>query len=339
MCKLMCLTNVSKLKSIKKLVNEAKPIITKNDSHGFGWAMQGSKGVCGERMNELHHRYGLGAKINAMDLPGAGRPSYNSFGVSGTPTGAMLIHGRTSTNEKALKNVHPIVKHDWTLVHNGVVSNKGEPYAQITSNDTEHLVEYLGARDGIEGIQKNLAGYYAFAAIDPEGRLHVCRDDNATLYVSWIETIESFVYATTADLIYSLCSKMKWKHSAVESVMENIYMIFDGNKLVHQSNILPRGYDYVEAVHMGASLGREDENVSYMSDYGRQWSSKIDPVDEFLDACRDLDSSCSISDEFGTPLNLEEFRALDDISKLGCVIKLADGQIFACDELKNGTEM
>lgn len=253
MCKVMMLTSGKKIKDLKKLVNTVQTLITATDRHGFGWSAQGKSGVFGERMTDMHHGYRLDTDRHKVLLPLV-KHTYNNYGSKSEIVGPMLFHGRTSTNDKTLQNTHPIVKNDWYLIHNGVVRNHGPEYPMTTTNDTEHLVQYLSTT-GVSDIEKYLTGYYALGAISPEGKLHVVRDSVASLYVAWNRTLESYIFATTTDLIEDLAELMKYKIGPIERVEDNVYAIFDGNKQTLFETIKPRGYDYQESKHASASLG------------------------------------------------------------------------------------
>lgn len=345
MCKLMAFTDASRVRSLKKLVNQAKPLITKIDDDGFGWSAQGAKGAFGERMLEMFHSYRLDSRSAPVPEP-AKEETYASFGTKAPVTGGLVLHGRTSTNSRSLLNTHPIQRAGWTLVHNGVVGNKGPDYEMHTTNDTEHLVHHL-ATGGIEAVEQYLTGYYAFAALDPNGRLHVCRDDNATLYYAWVETIESFMFATTASLLESTVKAMAWKANAPELLKENYYCVFEGNSMVHAQDIKPRGYDVVQKALMSTSLHYRSEPESYAYDPatevlegGTRFSFAAedeDACEEFLEACEDLDSNCHIENEFGAPITLEEFRRMHDVDKLACVIHLPDGSRLTAEANGNAT--
>lgn len=243
MCKLMTITSTKKIENLGKVVNSILPLITATDRDGFGWASINEHGLFGERMTNLRHGYRMNINKFAVNLPIVEK-TYNSFGQPGKPTGSLILHGRTSTNKKTLNNTHPINLRDWSLVHNGVVTNRGPDYTMTTDNDTEHLVHYMSSELGITGIEQNLTGYYAFAALAPDGKLHVCRDNRATLHMAWVRSIEAYMIATTRDLIESACKKLKWKHGPIEALLDNTYCIFDGNDPVEVRSITPRGSDY-----------------------------------------------------------------------------------------------
>ncbi len=252
MCKVLMFTNGSKVSNLKNYVNVIKKHITKQDDDGFGWCASGVAGVFGERMTEMHHTYRLDVNEASCNVAMI-KPTYNSFGAKSDVAGPMLFHGRTSTNDRTLRNTHPIIKNGWTLIHNGVVNNRGPDYKQITTNDTEHLVQYMSTT-GISGVEKFVSGYYAFGAIDQDGRLHVARDGVARLVMAWSRTIESFIFATTIELLKGVAKELKLKIGPIDLVEDNIYAIYERNKEVECRYITPRGYDYKEYGYARKSL-------------------------------------------------------------------------------------
>ena len=120
------------------------------------------------------------------------------------------------------------------------MSNHGPKYEMITTNDTEHLVQYMSTT-GISDIEKYITGYYAVSALTPDGTLVVFKDSIASLYCAYVETIESYMFATTESLIQNVCKDLKWKHSTIEQVNDDIYIEFRGNEIVKMEDINPPG--------------------------------------------------------------------------------------------------
>jgi len=263
MCKVFALTNMSKIKRVQHTIETIAEFLKARDRDGFGYAIQGKKGLYGERsLKEVFESQLRRVFIDYsfVDL------EYNRFGTRGKVEGAGIFHSRVSTNDVNIVNTHPIMKNDWTLIHNGVVSNLGPNYERDTTNDTEHLVHYLST-EGIAGVEKHLSGYYAFAAFDPDGRLHIARDSKATLYCAWSDTIESTIFATTEELIEDIAHELDWKLSNVNPVKDNTYLIFDkGGCDYAESTISPRGSTYAENKHAMASLGSAASAGGYPQD-------------------------------------------------------------------------
>lgn len=268
MCKVMAFTNLSKTNKINGLGAAVFAELTHYEKDGFGYAIQGAKGIFGERTLNKEISF---PNISRKDTQAPFLNKIcNRFGSKSKAVGGAIYHGRTSTNTVNLLNTHPIIKHGWTLVHNGVVTNHGPAYQQITTNDTEHLVEQLGTV-GISGIEEFITGYYAIAAFDPQGALHIIRDGQARLYCAEIPEWDTWVFSTLASSIENVCEAMEVKHSTIEPVNDNVHLIFVDNKLVHHATITPRGWTYRESSQSYRSLGRT------MSD---SWNNHTDGGDD-----------------------------------------------------------
>ncbi len=340
MCKIFTLTNTSKIKKLNKTVNVIAKELAKYEQDGFGYTIQGKDGIYGERILDSDD-FSTAFQARILDMPWL-ETNYNRFGTKSAATGAGMFHGRTSTNAKTLINTHPINKHNWSLIHNGVVSNHGSDYTRITSNDTEHLVKYLGT-EGIKAIEANITGYYAITAISPTGELHIIKDSIANLMCAYIDTIDSYVYATTEALIKDICKSLNWTHSIVSAVKSNTYLIYKGNELVSNTTFTPRGSSYAENKYSVSSLGYDVECEDYFNGWTRETHSTkkhtdlvsvskgpidYDSEELFFNEVDNLaDSSYTFFDYNHNQITLDQFQDLDDDSKLYCVVVRGDGTI------------
>ena len=97
---------------------------------------------------------------------------------------------------------------------------------------------------GINQLVNNLTGYYAFGAFDPQGNLHVARDKIAWLFMAKVPELDTYIFATTRDLIEGFCENFELERSTIEEVKSDIYMVFNRKgELKSISNISSRGYD------------------------------------------------------------------------------------------------
>jgi hypothetical protein len=248
-------------------------------------------------------------------------------------TGGAFFHGRVSTNTKSLDNTHPINKHGWSLIHNGVVTDSGPKYDMITSNDTEHCLERLV--QGIDQVEKHITGYYALAAFSPDNNLHIVRDNIAQLYCAYIDTVDSLIFATTQDLIIETCKTMSWSYDSIQKVIDNVYLVFNqSGELLSQTTISPKGYDDYSMSKAELSLGTkwegkwQDDNLLYLDQTGDM--SELDNEQFFLD---EIASSadhtwCFINKKTGKSIDIEKFMFLNEKSMIEhyTVIR-ADGTI------------
>ena len=322
MCKVVAFTNASKL-DVKKASEVIGNILLKIESDGFGYAVKGDQNTFGEKC--IADRFTSRLKAtNLVKLPII-ETRQETFGVADKPTGPAIFHGRTSTNDKGLLNCHPMIRDGWHLIHNGVVNDSGPKYFKHTTNDSEDLLQRLIL--GIEHVERDLTGYYAFCALDPMGRLHVGRDSIATLFIAWSTSIQSHIIATTEDLIEEICETLKIKVGPIDKIKDNCYLIFDGNGLIHNQLIKPRGYDSRQAEWSHKSLGYEIHSVEkqYLNDYFN------DDGEAFEDRMRELDNiddRYTIIDENGDLITAHEYHQLDEISKAQCIIEREDGTVI-----------
>lgn len=325
MCKQVFLTNTSKLKltKLKKLLKAANEALQSSERDGFGWVMlQADKSFVGERyVNPTEYQFKLDKDILKTSF--TSEAESNVIGKLTKLGGPLLIHGRTSTNDKNITNTHPFIKNGWALVHNGVVENDGEAYTMQSTCDSEHLIQHMSTV-GLSGIERHITGYYAFGAIDSKGQLHVVKDSIAGLHVAYIKSIESFMFATTKDLIEDICEEMSWKTSSIEPVKSNLHLVFKQNELLSQVEFTPRGRSSYADKYKSKSLGylsRDYYSDAYKS-YGDHWGSDVPSTHQDFSFIT-KDHVIIASD--GTELDLEDFQWLPESEKLKCCVLDKDG--------------
>lgn len=234
MCKLIILTNATKIENIDEFSRYAAELLS-DMPDGYGFAAQGEAGVFGIR-TLLPENYALAAK-----LPDFCETVEEPFGTVSKVTGAAMFHGRMSTNVHDLANTHPITREGWNLMHNGVVTDHGAKYEMLTENDSEHVLKHL-IDGGIDAVADNLTGYYAGGAFDIDGQLHVFRDGIANLFYARSETLDSDIFATTADLIEDIGSFLG-ENLVGAKVKADTYLVYQDGIVVEQKSFLSRGYD------------------------------------------------------------------------------------------------
>lgn len=328
MCKIFVMTNMRQVEDLETTIDVISSAITGTEKDGFGYTIQGSEGLYGERTTEPRG-FKTSFEREIIELPFLKPLNYNRFGVKTEPDGAGIFHGRTSTNKRNIENTHPINKDGWSLIHNGVVNNLGPKYKMQTTNDTEHVLHYLSTQ-GIKAVEKNLSGYYAIAAFDPKNQLHIFRDNIAPLHFAKIEELDTFVFATTKELISEVCGEMGWDHSIISEVKDNVYLIYNQEaELVHSSYIKPMGWTANESKHASKSLGFNITDDGIQEENGPS-RSELYSDDEilFLDEVNNCaDHSYKFFDYHEIELSFEEFDALDDNEKLYCTVVRSDGTV------------
>lgn len=346
MCKVAIFTNFRKIENNKEAIEWLGNKLLKTERDGFGCSIMGSKGIYGEKFIGKNSNYETILSLNKKDLDENLLITKYPFveknrQVFGTPTkanGGALFHGRISTNKGGLKNTHPINKHGWSLIHNGVVSHHGAEYEMLTDNDTEHVLENL-VKGGIESVAENLTGYYAAGAFDPNGNLHIIKDSTAWLYVAKIPEIESLMFATTEEIIAEFCEQFDYERSTIEKVKDNSYMIFNNKgEMTNFKTFTPRGYDYNESRHM-------DKSLSYMSgskpDMFKEYYDNITEVENKnlsdyesyrMEVDNAMDHTYEIYDWNYRKIRLQEFEQLDVKSQDECYIVRPDGTMLTFED-------
>lgn len=241
------MTNMSQVKITKKFLSAVKNEVCRTgDKHGFGYAVLKEDGsIGGERtMRPLDWQplQGAPSKSRTGSLPII-LQTRDEFGKTEFRDAKSFVgHGRYSTNEVSLENTHPFYNGELALIHNGVVRDPDNVIDQSeleTSNDTEILLR-CWEKGGMKKIESTVTGYYALAILDKSGLLHIIRDDQAMLYIAYNRTVDSFMIATTAEIIKAVAKKMQWSIEMPEELLANIHVIFDRNEVVSHEDINPR---------------------------------------------------------------------------------------------------
>jgi predicted glutamine amidotransferase len=291
MCKLFAMTDMSKIKITEKFINAVKNEVCKHsDKDGFGYSIQGKDNSLGGERTLLPFGFKpfdtLQKKV-VSDLPIV-QVNSNRFGSINTlAPKSFMAHGRFSTNSVSLANTHPFYVKGISLIHNGVVQDTTLNVNHLlkTNCDTEILLRYWETQS-FDAITKNVSGYYAIMVQDSKGKLHVIRDDRAVLYITWIESLNTFMLATTIDIIQGVCKKMKWKCEQPEMVTDNTYAIFNGNEIESHTNFNPVGSkNYGMSETERKALGLTGYEDTYSID--DKWK-EIDAYSEEAPAYKDL---------------------------------------------------
>jgi len=182
--------------------------------------------------------------------------------------------------------------------------------------------------EGISGIEKNLTGYYAIGAIDPQLNLHVIRDSSASLYVACNTTLGCLIFGTTEELIENVAKDLKWKIDAIEQVKGNIHLIFNSKgDIISNNPINPRGWTTYESKWADRSLGYNLTEKYYES---KEWST-LDNEDDYYDLYKNEISNADASYKFydwnGREMEYAEFMACDEMTKYDCTVTRADGTV------------
>jgi len=312
MCKIATFTNGEKLnlQQVERIGN----ILLESEKDGFGYAALGKLGVFTEKTADRTFRSRF-LRSGPESLPSIIElPNTATTGRYAPITGPIILHGRTSTNHLGIGNCHPIIKKDYYLIHNGVVSDHGPKYKTTTTTDSEHvLTRFI---EGIESVEKNLTGYYAFSCIGPDGTLYVTRDSIADLFIAWIDSHNTFLIGTTETLIRQICNVINAPMPVISKIKDNTFIIFQGNKLRYTKEIKSRGFERQHAALANKSLGRSIdgwENNIIDATVNEQDFTKILNDREFDLMIECLDESYDIySTRNNSRIDLETFLQLQE---------------------------
>lgn len=249
MCKLFAISSTAKMKQsliIKTLafINES---YGRTQRDGFGFSVQ-----CGER--RYTERYcvptsycGIGKLQDALKsidpfLADGYKDTHDTpdWGM-GIATGPLIAHGRTSTGSIEIANTHPFTKNGWTLAHNGVCGWRGEVRKLETTCDSEHLLNCYALGGGVADL-KDLSGWAAWVAINPDNRLVIGRDTVTPLHFAFSKELSAYIIATKNEDLMEYIAAMKIKCGKVLMVRANSEVTFD-----------TRGVDVDGVIHKGLS--------------------------------------------------------------------------------------
>jgi len=130
----------------------------------------------------------------------------------------LLMHSRTATNKKGIKETHPFKLDNKVFAHNGVVTIEKHDFPTETENDSEYLA-HLFNNQGVESLP-DVQGYFAFINYDIENRsVEICRDDMADLYMATNNKTGTVIIATKQydieDIIKVLGNERNWTCSVI----------------------------------------------------------------------------------------------------------------------------
>lgn len=279
MCKLFMLTRATDLDRADtvKLLEKCIKIIASYDKDGFGYVVSGKDGVFGERYLGTSD-CSLGLLKNCQPIPEKFQDIFksakgDSFYRYSPTDGALLAHGRMSTNTVVLENSHPHWNDEWALIHNGVVENEGPKYEMKSSCDSEHLLHHLTA-GGLTAIETHITGYYAVGAINRKTReLLIFKDRTATLYGCYVTNLNSMAFATSKFHLEEIIKHMDWKSSEVWEVEDNVSFRFNHRgDYLEKKDINPRKKVYP----VGNYRSRDhDDCYDYHDWKDRTWDSNL----------------------------------------------------------------
>ncbi len=259
--------------------------MTAIDRDGVGFAAMSKTGIWGERWfdpatawskesrkthtkrdEELEKKYKGAIQLDK---------NHNSFGAEHAfkdDTTAVIYHSRMATCEKNLDNVHPFVRENTALIHNGVIANHEEFEKVVSTCDSEAILsqyqklDVTHKPDAIETVAQSLSGSYACAVLtvdkDKKRYLDLFRNRNM-VWAVFVDQLDTLVFCTSDDIIKAACKELGWTTSASFKFADDKLLRFDCDtgEVVHY-----KGYSFFHKWN-----NQNYNNPYYNEDY---WENK-----------------------------------------------------------------
>lgn len=255
MCKILILPGVTEERSENawKMVKAASPVLSKNDNDGVGYAAMTKTGeLFGERWIKPWQAFSRREVISESDrkliatlkeehLLEEPEEVYNSFGAlteeNKKSAVGILLHARMATCAKTLANVHPFVRDNTALIHNGVISNHEELLKKTSTCDSEVILnEYVDYEvnttlDNIKEMISGLQGYYACGvlSLDAIGApiMDVFKNPTADLHVTFVNELDTVAFCTRKEMLETILKDLGWQSNTIFTVKSGKVMRFD----------------------------------------------------------------------------------------------------------------
>jgi len=235
MCKIMGISNIEKIKSdeLNNLTLILRNIVCEANRDGFGYAIAGGGELFAEKFLAPEDFEGYEAKAIHPKMKEKIFKGADNWQVGNRPKKpkAIIAHGRTSTNYKGMVEYsHPFCNDEFAFIHNGVVDVDFEKeYPLETDNDSEYLAHHFWTA-GTKGLSE-ITGYFAFMNLNKDGKINIVRDDVAQLHSVYIESLDAYVFATTASMLSKFLTLTKFIGTKIYEVKENTGFMVDGDKI------------------------------------------------------------------------------------------------------------
>lgn len=229
MCKLLAILDIENEDNAIQFSDLAVKPMTAKDDDGLGIIILGDQGMGVERWLKpanFPEAMPIPAQLSkyASLLPNG----YNYEGeTSQTGIYAIGVHSRMATGTKCLENVHPFIRENLALIHNGVISNHNQFEKKVSSCDSEALLSlYLTHKVSLDlnEIQKvcdEATGWYAFMVFDPSNQtVTIAKDDHTSLHFAYVKGVGT-VFCTTEEILKAVCGKMKLPQPEIFKFPEN----------------------------------------------------------------------------------------------------------------------
>lgn len=318
MCKIFIATNTSLLTDAQmlKLIKATSGELTKGNDDGFGYSVATKDGFYGERFTDIENmhfaQFGeVNPNLGPVDEYVFSEAASNSFGVKAPHSGGLTLHARTSTNQLGLINTHPFVGERYSLIHNGIIENKGPEVTCQSGNDSEILLR-LFEQGGIELLSQSAEGYYALGILDAHtGNTIVVRDSRASLYACWVAKLESYFFATTKEALKVALKSLKLKSEIKECKTNSMLTFNREGTLTEITSFTPRerSFGSLDA----KSLGTQHAEYVGSREY---WYAGDDDAPSY----REEHNAYSYADKNGNTISESDFEELSYAEQSMCSV-------------------
>jgi predicted glutamine amidotransferase len=235
MCKILGFTNMKNIAMTSSLLKTISKHMIPSEKDGFGYSVMDKNGkVWGEKFSDvkmIEMRIAGGTRELPDEINPIIQTYYTSWGDYKKSNNLFgIFHSRNGTSETSVENTHPFISDDNNihLIHNGVVDERVKKVEKLckSSCDSEILLRTYETK-GLDGIQNNVTGWYAFMTLLAATKeLLIVKDDHANLYVTWLPRFESYMFCTTPEIIEKICKDREWRYTRIEPVKDLIAITF-----------------------------------------------------------------------------------------------------------------
>ena len=219
MCKVLVIPAIKHTEATINFIKAITPHMSVGNSDGLGYAAIDKDGnlfaerwfnnkeaftyknTLGEEI--INNRFGRGVSgsFKQFDYSCYGdEPSLNKIQ-------AITLHTRFATCDKNLTNVHPFIKDDTSVIHNGVISNHNDFKLEVSTCDSESILQsYLkynvGDTKDVQSVSDELIGYYVAALFSRDSSgfrwLDLFNGNNTNLHVAFVVELDTYVITTSS---------------------------------------------------------------------------------------------------------------------------------------------
>jgi len=214
MCKLAAITGSIPASIADTCLEIINKDFSRSQRDGFGFYAQGNGGKAYGRYLDPSDYFGHGVSMPDFLKPS---PSWEAGRMPDIVTN-LIAHGRTSTNVKILKNVHPFKAGSLVLAHNGILFWEGKKEDEPKSAagcDSEQFLNWIVSGGQWQDAHKVWAGWGAMLLLDLASRCLTLAKDGTTKLHGAKRSRGGWVLSTEPDLIKRLSKVIKLRSKPI----------------------------------------------------------------------------------------------------------------------------